>query len=87
MVNNNKHHMGRPKIGDIPKTGQRTKSGQKKKHFSPECYFMCPETGQPGWTIDFPSVKAYSKEEAAEMIKAIPNFDCFIEDGWEKFND
>lgn len=85
MRNGNKHPMGNAKPKAVG-----AKKGKKKvrllKSYSPECYFCCPETGQPGWIIDFPRVKAYSKEEAAEIIMQLPNFDCFIEYGWEKFN-
>lgn len=55
--------------------------------YSPECYFKNPETGETGWTIEFPEVSATSKREAAEKIKQLPNFDCFIEWDWEDFND
>jgi len=58
----------------------------EKQIYSPECYFKNPQTGEEGWDIKFPEVKATSKTEAAKMIKALPNFDCFIDWEWDKFN-
>ena len=58
-----------------------------KNTYRVECYFKNPKTGQEGWDIKFPQVEASSKVEAAKMIKALPNFDCFIDFRWDKFND
>jgi len=58
-----------------------------KNTYKVECYFKNPETGQEGWDIKFPEVEASSKVEAAKMIQALPNFDCFIDWEWDKFND
>jgi len=52
------------------------------KVFKPECYFKDPITGQEGWSIEFPKVLALTKKEAKDIIKKMPNFDCFIELGW-----
>jgi len=54
--------------------------------YSPECYFCNPETGERGWTIEFPSVPATSKANAADIIMNMPFFDCFIEYDWDGFN-
>lgn len=59
----------------------------KKRRYAPECYFCNPITGEIGWTIEFPEVYAESKADAARQIKALPNFDCFIDYSFDEFND
>lgn len=56
------------------------------QEYSPECYFKNPMTGQRGWTIHHPKVLAMSQDEAAEAIRKLPHFDCFITHGWGKYN-
>jgi len=54
--------------------------------YSAECYFLCPNTGEIGYSIHFPVVPAVSKAEAAKIISAMPHFDCFICEDFLKFN-
>jgi len=54
--------------------------------YNVECYFKNPETGELGWSIEIVRVVSINKSDAANIIKAMPYFDCFIEDGFGRFN-
>lgn len=46
------------------------------KQYNFECYTSNPLDGETGWDIKFIGVFATSKEEAKELIKGFPHFDC-----------
>lgn len=48
------------------------------KEYNFEVYTVNPTTGETGWDIKFRSVFAHSKEEARELLKQTPLFDCVI---------
>lgn len=50
----------------------------KKKMFVFEVYMKNPITKEEGWNIDFPIVFAEDYNEAKEILKTIPDFDCII---------
>ena len=57
--------------------------------YSVEIYLRNPDDLSGGWDIEIEDVEATSKREAADIIirKHGILFDCFIEQGFQKFND
>lgn len=48
------------------------------KQYNFECYTKHPQTGETGWDIKWVGVFADSKEDARELLKSFPNFDCVL---------
>lgn len=61
----------------------------KSNLYSVEIYLRNPDDLSGGWEIEIEDVEATSKREAADIIirKHGILFDCFIEQGFQEFND
>lgn len=49
-----------------------------KKLWVYETYTCNPVTGDGGWDIKYVAVVAENKEQARELVKTFPHFDCII---------
>jgi len=63
-------------------------STKELKAYNFECYFKEPISKQNGWEIKFPTIFAYTKEEAKNILKnEVPLFDCIILFNYEVLAD
>jgi len=84
-----KDHASKCKIVQVIESERIIPRGKQTEPYSVEIYLRNPDDLSGGWTITIEEVEATSKQHAADLIirKHGILFDCFIEQGFQKFND